>query len=187
MARLPAVLDSRDLPLAELCAARIDGELMRLGERWCPIDEPDLPALRAAAIAPATPTSTILERRSAAWVHGALAVPPRTIECCVPHTERVSVRSIPSGVRLREVAITPDEVASIGGIRCTRLDRTIYDLVRDPHAAPEVVGIVAGLLAIGPGAGQRARERIERAHRMPHKSVALERLAEAAARPEAAA
>jgi hypothetical protein len=180
MARLPAVLDVDDLPLAELCAARLDGEVMRLGEGWCPIDEPDLPGLRAAAVVPGLPAPFVVERRSAAWVHGALPVPPPVAECAVPHTERVSTRSIPPRMLLREVAITADEIIELDGIRCTTLDRTVYDLVRDPDATSEVVKTVAALLAADRAAGDRVRERIQRAHRMPHKATALARLADAA-------
>ncbi|GAA2024523.1 hypothetical protein GCM10009819_04330 [Agromyces tropicus] len=176
MTRLPAVLGDGDLPLAELCAARIDGELMRIGDGWCPVDEPDLPALRAAAAAAAIPSGLILERRTAAWVHGALPSPPPVVECCVSHSDRVSMRGLSPALQLREVAIEAHEVAVIGGIRCTTPERTIHDLVRDPTAAPGVEELVRGLLAIDADAGDRARRRIERAHRMPHKALALARL-----------
>lgn len=71
------MLGTDDLPLAELCAARLDGELVAIGTGWCPVDEPDLPSLRAAAVAPRLPAPLIVERRSAAWVHGALPSPRR--------------------------------------------------------------------------------------------------------------
>ena len=45
------MLGTDDLPLAELCAARIDGDLFAIDEGWAPIDEPDLPSLRAAVVA----------------------------------------------------------------------------------------------------------------------------------------
>ena len=79
MARLPAVLDTHDLPLAELCAARLDGELVAIDDGWTPLDEPDLPALRAAVTALRAPRSLVIERMSAAWVHGALAAPPPVV------------------------------------------------------------------------------------------------------------
>ncbi|BDZ56299.1 hypothetical protein DSM26151_16450 [Agromyces marinus] len=178
--RLRSVLDTDDLPLAELCAARIDGEVMRLGEAWCPVDEPDLPSLRAAAVATNVPATAILERRSAAWVHGALPSPPVVSECCVPHSERVSVRALRQSVHLREVAIEPDEVVIVGPIRCTTVERTIHDLVRDPISGSDAIAIVAALIELDPAAGHRARSRIEGAHRMPHKGAALERLDAAA-------
>ena len=51
MARLPMVLGTDDLPIAELCAARLDGELFAIDDGWAPVDEPDLPAFRAAVVA----------------------------------------------------------------------------------------------------------------------------------------
>ncbi|MRX44996.1 hypothetical protein [Agromyces kandeliae] len=176
MARLPSVLDLDDLPLAELCAARLDGEVMRIGDGWCPVDEPDLPGLRAAAVAPGLPSQFVVERRSAAWVHGALVSPPRVAECCVPLSSRVSTRSLPPGMLLREVAIAPADIVAIGGVRCTTPDRTVYDLVRDAEPAHDVLRIVAALLSADRSMGGRVRSRLELAHRLPHKAAALERL-----------
>ncbi|GAA1061289.1 hypothetical protein [Agromyces bracchium] len=190
MSRLPSVLDVDDLPLAELCAARLDGEVMRIGAGWCPIDEPDLPGLRAASVAPRLPAPFVIERRSAAWVHGALPAPPPAAECCVPHAERVATRSLPAGMILREVAIEAHDIVVIGGIRCTTLHRTVYDLVRDADPGHDVVGIVAALLVVDRSAGEAVRTRLEQAHRLPHKAAALARLTEAevvAASPPSAA
>ena len=183
MVRLPAVLGTDDLPLAELCAARIDGELVRIGAGWCPVDEPDLPSLRAAAVAPRLSPPLIVERRSAAWVHGALPAPPAVAECCVPHETRVAARNDPS-CTIREVAIAEAEVVEIGGVRCTTLDRTVFDLVRDPAADDRsTVEIVRALIAIDPGAAERVGDRIGSTTRLPHKSLAMGRLAAARAQP----
>ncbi|WP_400998837.1 hypothetical protein [Agromyces sp. GXQ0307] len=179
MARLPSVLDLDDLPLAELCAARLDGEVMPIGAGWCPIDEPDLPSLRAASVSPRLPPPFVVERRSAAWVHGALPAPPPVAECCVPHSARVAIRSLPAGMLLREVAIEAADIVVIGGIRCTTVHRTVYDLVRDADPARDAVDIVAALLTSDRSAGHAVRARLERAHRLPHKAAALARLTSA--------
>lgn len=183
MARLPAVLGTDDLPLAELCAARIDGELMRIGAGWCPVDEPDLPGLRAAAVAPRLPPPLIVERRSAAWVHGALPAPPAVAECCVPHEARIAARNDPTCI-VREVAIAESEVVEIGGVRCTTFDRTVFDLVRDPGADDRsAVQVVRALIAIDADAADRVGERIGSTTRLPHKSLAVRRLAAARVQP----
>lgn len=183
MARLPAVLGTDDLPLAELCAARLDGELMRIGAGWCPVDEPDLPGLRAAAVVPRLPPPLIVERRSAAWVHGALPAPPAVAECCVPHEARVAARNDPT-CTIREVAIAEWEVVEIGGIRCTTLDRTVFDLVRDPTADDRsTIETVRALIAIDRGAADRVGDRIGSTTRLPHKSLAVRRLAAARDQP----
>jgi hypothetical protein len=176
MARLPAVLGTRDLPLPELCAARLDGELFALGDGWCPVDEPDLPSLRAAAVAPRRPGLLIVERRSAAWVHGALPSPPAVSEYCIRYADRTTAR-VDFGCVVREVVIDESDVAAVGGVRCTTPLRTAFDLLRDVHADDdETVAIVGSLLDGEHGLEGRLRDRIESAHRLPHKARALARL-----------
>ena len=176
MARLPAVLGTDDLPLAELCAARIDGELFAIDEGWAPIDEPDLPSLRAAVVALRVSRSLIIERLSAAWVHGALDSAPRIAQFCVPHRSRIA--SIADRrVTIREVVLADDEVVEIGTVRCTTPARTAFDLLREtslPDADSECV--VARLLAPRPRLEGQIRERLDRAQRMPHRARALLRL-----------
>ncbi|MEI5582961.1 MULTISPECIES: hypothetical protein [unclassified Agromyces] len=182
MARLPAVLGTDDLPLAELCAARLDGELVAVGDRWCPVDEPDLPALRAAAVAPASPGRLIVERRSAAWVHGALPVPPVTPEYCIPYAGRSTARPDPA-CTVRQVVIDEGDVTAVGGVRCTTTLRTAFDLLREPDAAVDAVGIVAALLATEAALERQLHERIAAAHRLPHKARAVARLVAASRQP----
>lgn len=183
MARLPAVLGTGDLPLAELCAARLDGELVSVGTGWCPIDEPDLPSLRAAAVAPERPDRLIVERRSAAWVHGASPAPPTVTEYCIRYDDRSTARPDPACI-VREVAIDESDVMTIGGIRCTTPLRTAYDLLRDAGASDEeTVSIVAALLDARAGLEARLRERLGSAHRLPHKARAVARLDAAAGQP----
>jgi hypothetical protein len=183
MARLPTVLGTRDLPLPELCAARLDGELVALGDGWCPVDEPDLPSLRAAAVAPRRPDPLIVERRSAAWVHGALPAPPAVSEYCIRYADRSTAR-IDLGSIVREVVIDEVDVAVVGGVRCTTPLRTAFDLLRDVRADDdETVAIVAALLDGAHGLEAPLRERIESAHRLPHKARALARLEAARRQP----
>ena len=176
MAKLPNVLSIDDLSLAELCAARIDGELIPIGDGWAPVDEPDLPSLRAAAIALSAPRALVIERRSAAWVHGALASPPALAQFCVPRTARVAAVSAPRLV-VREVAIDPDDIIEFPFARCTTPPRTGFDLLRD-RAEPddEVESVVAALCAERPELLAQLRQRLDDATRMPHRGLALERL-----------
>ena len=176
MAKLPAVLGTDDLPLAELCAARLDGDLYAIDEAWAPIDEPDLPSLRAAVIALRVSRSLIIERRSAAWVHGALDAPPRTAQFCVPHGARVAAIT-DRRVTIREVVLTAGEFVDLGGARCTTPARTAFDLLRDTALTDaESERIVTRLLASRPRLEAQIRERFDRARRMPHRARALVRL-----------
>jgi hypothetical protein len=181
MARLPLVLGTDDLPIAELCAARLDGELIAIDDGWAPIDEPDLPAFRAAVVALRAPRSLVIERLSAAWVHGGLAVPPEVAQFCVPLSSRIAVISDRRAV-VREVRIDDTEIIELGRARCTSVVRTGFDLLREPSLGDEFVqDVVATLITARPGLTAALRHRLESATRMPHKSTALARLDRAAA------
>jgi hypothetical protein len=176
MARLPAVLGTDDLPLAELCAARIDGDLFAIDEAWAPIDEPDLPSLRAAVVALRVSRSLIIERLSAAWVHDAVDRPPRTAQFCVPHGSRIAT-IVDRRVAIREVVLTDDEFFELGGVRCTTPARTAFDLLREASLADaDSERIVTRLIAARPRLEDQIRERFDRARRMPHRARALVRL-----------
>ncbi|MDF2575265.1 MAG: hypothetical protein K0S05_2177 [Agromyces sp.] len=187
MARLPVVLGTLDLPIAELCAARLDGELFAIDDGWAPVDEPDLPAFRAAVIALRMPRPLVIERMSAAWVHGAVAVPPAVAQFCVPHSARIA----PIGDRratVREVKLDESDVVEFGGIRCTSVVRTGFDLLRDAdYETVDGEAVVAALMAPRPWLGSSLGDRLDAATRMPHKSLALARLERALAADHGAA
>lgn len=181
MARLPMVLGTVDLPLAELCAARLDGELFAVDDGWAPVDEPDLPAFRAAVVALRMPRPLVIERRSAAWVHGALPVPPTIAQFCVPHSARIAVLG-DRRASVREVKIDESEIVEFGGIRCTSVVRTAFDILRDvDDDASGAEAVVAALIEARPWLASALRARLDAATRMPHKSLALARLARARA------
>jgi len=176
MARLPAVLGTDHLPLAELCAARLDGELFAIDHGWAPVDEPDLPAFRAMVAALRAPRSLIIERLSAAWVHGALDAPPTVAQFCVPLDARIAVIDRPQTL-VREVRIDGDDIVRFGDLRCTSPVRTAFDLLRDPSLDEGVVvGAVAALQVERPALAATLRERLDAAVRMPHKAAARRRL-----------
>jgi len=176
MAKLPAVLGTDDLPLAELCAARLDGELFGIDGAWTPVDEPDVPGFRAAVVARRAPRALIVERLSAAWVHGALDAPPPLAQFCVPADSRVALVDAP-GCVIREVRIDDADIVQLNGIDCTGVVRTAFDVLRDPSVTDEAaIPVVAALLDANPGTAAAVRERLGRATRMPHKSTALARL-----------
>jgi hypothetical protein len=176
MARLPLVLGTDDLPIAELCAARLDGELFAIDDGWAPVDEPDLPAFRAAVVALRVPRSLVIERLSAAWVHGGLAVPPAVAQFCVPLSSRIAVIS-DRRATVREVRIDESEIVEFGRVRCTSVVRTGFDLLREPSLDDDLAeDVVTTLIASRPSLAAGLRHRLEGATRMPHKSTALARL-----------
>ncbi|MBS1907155.1 MAG: SAM-dependent methyltransferase, partial [Actinobacteria bacterium] len=70
------------LSLPELTAARLDGDVVELGEAYAPADLVETPALRAAALAPLVQgmQNAAFAGMSAAWIHGAGDAPPELHE-----------------------------------------------------------------------------------------------------------
>jgi hypothetical protein len=78
------------LSTAELARARLDGDLVEVGEAYMPTDAVETRELRAGSLRPMIPAALALTRRVAAWVHGALAEPP-----CAPQRPRPRGASTP--------------------------------------------------------------------------------------------
>jgi hypothetical protein len=80
--RLSPVLVVADLPLAELHAARLDGEVYPLDHGFAPIDASPTRETRGAALAARAHPRLIAEQHTAAWVWGGLIDPPAHHEFC---------------------------------------------------------------------------------------------------------
>jgi hypothetical protein len=177
--RLPAVLSCSDLPEAELCAARLDGEVYRIDECFSPIDEIERPITRANALSSITPGRFIAEQRTAAWLHGALGFPPAVHQFCVAAGARAKP---PQGSRVsvREVEIDDSEIQAFGGIRVTTPLRTVADLARFSRIfrADEQL-IVSTLLAIDGIGIDECRVALNLRHNLPGKRLALRRISDA--------
>jgi hypothetical protein len=61
----------REFSVAELSAARLDGELFAVGDAFAPVGEPIDARHRAAALLGDVPPGYTIVGRSAAWLHGA--------------------------------------------------------------------------------------------------------------------
>ena len=170
--RLSPVLSALDLPPAELRAAELDGELFAIDGCWSPIDEPDRTSQRALALAVQLPDRVILERRSAAWVWGLLAAPPRPHELCTAIGARV--RTGDGWPAAREVVIDDDETATISGIRVTTPLRTVVDLARFGTAFDDE--LARRLLAFGRVTVADCCDAMDRRRNLPGKRLAIERL-----------
>jgi hypothetical protein len=173
--RLPAVLSTVDLPLAELSSASLDGELYPLGEGWCPVDAPAGALSRALSIAAALPGRVIIERMTAAWIYGAAPEPVR-YQLCADTENRVN---LPFSVRysLREVVGVAGDTISVAGLRVTAPARTVLDLCRDASiATAEVVPVIRRLFE--PGLAD-VGDAVRRLARTQQHEPARERLAAA--------
>jgi hypothetical protein len=177
MTRLHSVLTTDDLPLAELHAARLDGELYALDSCFCPVDELEYPALRANTIAAQWPFRLIAEQRSAAWVHGVTDFPPRRHDLCAD----IGARARPTNVHkanVREVVIDASEIVRIGRLDVTTPLRTTLDLARvSATFGNDERSMCIGLMRLGGFTAAHCIEVLDSRRNLPNKKVAFERLA----------
>lgn len=172
---MASILGPGSLSLAELYAARLDGELFSVDERFSPVDEADTTWLRAAALRSVAGTRMIAEIDSALWIHGLRAVPPAVHTMCVGRSDRIK---FPPSRRfvLREVTHAPGDVAEVAGLRVTVPARILYDLAFAEQAG--AAGSASALLTRWPELCETCARRVADAPNLPGKGTALRRLAE---------
>lgn len=179
MPQLPPVLGPEDLPLPERMAARLDGELVALGAGHHLVDEPPTAALRLAAALSGQPSRVIAELGTAAWVWGAVLLPPARLELCVA----LDARARPPGARragLREVILSKAEVRELGAGRVTTPVRTAVDLARARERfAVEDRAAVRGLARIGGFGLEECLDALRSRRNLPDRRRAIARLEEA--------
>lgn len=125
---LPRVLGTDDLPLSELCAARLDGELFPFARGWIPSDVPGTPAERARAAVVGIPRRWVAELDTAAWVWGARDLAPEPARFAAPRDVRGAKTR--AGVAVREAVLRRADWIETGGVRVTTPARTLLDLLR---------------------------------------------------------
>lgn len=174
--RLPVVLSEHDLPLPELLAARLDGEVFRIDDAFAPLDEIEGPAHRARAILARAPSRFIAEQHSAAWVWGALQLPPVKHEYCVDIGARVS-GSPARRHRVREVVIDANDIATLGGFSVTTRLRTAVDLARfSQHFDEGEDQATRRLIADGGFTVDELVDELNRRRNLPNKRLATDRV-----------
>ena len=176
MSRLSPVLTTNDLPLAELCAARLDGELLRLDDSFTSIDQPHDRTARAASIALSWPERLIAERWTAAWIWGALLQPPGRHTLCASLGARARP-SVPQRVLVREVVVDDDELVTIADQRVTTPVRTITDLARFDGSVS--VELLSTLARTGGVDREACRAALDRRRNLPNKIAAWTKICEA--------
>lgn len=174
--RLPSVLSAFDLPLAELAAARLDGELFRIDDCFAPVDEIEQPAHRASALRAGLPDQHIAEQRSAAWVWGALDGPPTHHEFCIASGARGHTPGV-GWMRVREVVIEAGEIATIAGLQLTTPLRTVVDIARFSVGFGEAEERICAWLMRHHGFGiVECVDDMNRRRNLPNKRLAVARL-----------
>jgi hypothetical protein len=175
--RLAPLLVPTDLPIAELCAARLDGELYGVDAAFAPVDTPFTTHTRAAALGAWAHGRLIAEQHTAAWVWGALSDPPERHEFCA----RIDRRTRPpfgSAFSVREVVIDESEIAHLAGMRVTSPLRTVIDLVRfTPQFTTRDAQIVRELRSLQAVTAEQCERYLDARPHLPNKRQATQRLA----------
>lgn len=168
------------LSATELSAARLDGDVIEVGDGYMPADAVETAALRAGSLGGILTDLFAATHLSAAWIHGAIAEPPAR------HTvQRAVARRVTTvhdrRVLVRDMALDRGDVERIGGVWVTTPARTLSDLclVGDELHTRAAVD----LRGLRPGLAEAAHRHLSSRGRVPHKRRALDLLAELAARP----
>lgn len=174
--RLSPVLDGRDLPLAELQAARLDGEVFAVGDAFAPIDEQEQARHRARSLGALMHPRYIASHMTAAWVHGAVTRPPDVHQFCVSYAARVRKSSSPR-FTLREVVIDSHETLSLEGVIVTAPMRTAIDLLRaEAPFDTDETRAVRELWRLAGAGHDDCRAAIVARHKLAGKQRSLQRL-----------
>jgi hypothetical protein len=179
---MPSLLTVTDYSEAELSAMVLDGTAFRVGDCVSPIDEIPSAALRAASLATVIPARLIAERRTAAWVWGAVNDLPARYEVCADIGARTRPPR-PHRLIIREVVIADHELVDFAGFKVTSPVRTAIDVARcaESFGAAEV-DLVARLMGTAGFTTAECAAIMEHRRNLPNKRVAVERLVLAEAR-----
>ncbi len=170
------LIGTATLSIAELSAARLDGELYPVAGLFCPVDLPPFAALLAAGLAAELPEHAFVERLSAAWLHGALSEPPHPPQFALPSGIGARPRH-PRAYALRQVVIAERELVIIGGCPVTTPSRTIVDVLLDDEIGTEHAIAVAHAIAVTAGLSPTtARSALRARYRLPNTALAEERI-----------
>lgn len=174
--RLPAALDTEQFSEAERSALRLDGECVPVGLTVVPVDVPVGPAVRAASLRAATERyDLVLDLRTAAWVHGAVATLPRPLTLAVDVTRTRGTKIVPPP---REAHFRPDDLIRLGGVRVTTPLKTAFDLLRlDEHGDEATDRVAAALLRVAGLSPSVAAALAHLQRRSPYKQRGIDRLA----------
>lgn len=170
MTLLPDVLAPRDLPWAELQAARLDGELFELGAAYCALDALEGPRHRASSLLAGRSPRFVVALESAAWVWGGGRAPERPTFAVAPEA-RAQVKSGAPAL-VRELVLEPGDVTRWPDAAATTPMRTLLDLARGdtPDAALVDLARAAELTRSAVGTA------LERLRRLPGSRRAADRL-----------
>ncbi|MFJ4045253.1 SAM-dependent methyltransferase [Microbacterium sp. NPDC089987] len=147
------------LSLTELSAARLDGDVVEVGEGYMPADTIEGPGARALSLSPLVPPGTAVSGVSAAWVHGAGDAPPS-----VHHVSRISVSRQRIGPSMRVVhherRLAADDIRSIAGVWVQTPEATAVSLLLSSARSAEDEIWLHALIGVSPGLIDAVRARV---------------------------
>lgn len=154
------------LSLPELSAARLDGDVVEIGDAYIPADLPESPDVRASSIAVLVQDGTAACGPSAAWIHGAGDAPPPVhhVRRCVER--RVRPR-LSARITFHDTVIPATDVEVLGGIPVSTPVRTMSDLATALHRDPRVLPWMHALAAVHPAAVELAIASLRARRRVP--------------------
>ncbi|WP_244604211.1 type IV toxin-antitoxin system AbiEi family antitoxin [Microbacterium oleivorans] len=160
------------LSTAELTAARLDGDLVEIGDAFMPADAVETRELRAASFRSVAGPHRAVTHVSAAWVHGAVPEPP-LVHSLQRAGRRRATFPVDARIRFRDVALPAEDLALISGVAVTTPVRTLVDLVRESIADASPGHVVDAMTAWRPDLVEAALTWLERAGPVHHKRAAV--------------
>ncbi len=162
--RWPLVyLPDERLSSAELSAARLDGDLVEIGEGYMPADAVESTATRAASLRSICGTRLVVCSWSAAWVYGALNEPPARHAVMRGGTHRVG-NLIDRRAIFHDVGVDGEDVTDLAGVMVTSPLRTLIDVarrIREPAHRDRARAVVGALIELGLVDPRAALDRID--------------------------
>lgn len=154
------------LTIAELTAARIDGDLFEIGEGYIPADLIEARGTRASSIASIIPIDTAASGPTAAWIHGAGDAPP-----AIHHVRRAVSRRIRSDRRARivlhDTSVPSTDLEVLGGVLVMTPTRTMVDLALGLHRDESLMRWIVLLAEVDEALIDAAIHHIEGLARVP--------------------
>ncbi|MFT4052321.1 MAG: SAM-dependent methyltransferase [Microbacterium sp.] len=160
------------LSTAELTCARLDGDVVEIGDAYMPTDAVETRELRASSLRNSVLDTLAVTRESAVWIYGAVPEPPprHTVQ------RRSPVRLhhvLDARLEYHDQLLRPDAVIRIGGVWVTTPEHTLADLVRALHAGEDVARHAEALLGWRPALATEALNVLRDATRWHHKRPAI--------------
>ena len=117
------------LPPAVRSAERLRGTLVPCGPGFRPVGWPDIPRVRAAALAGFCSSRSTVTLDAAAWVWGARRAPGLPVDVASPGGGTAAERFNPA-LRTHDLSFATGDVIRFGQVGVSSPARTLYDLLR---------------------------------------------------------